>query len=88
MAAADLPLSDLQRYAPEVAEPADFDAFWRDTLAAAAEHPVPIDRRPKWTGLRLIDSPMPSPTAPSPITFRCTAMPRMPCGERCRMWTG
>ncbi len=56
MPAFDLPLADLRRYAPEVAEPADFDAFWRDTLAAAAEHPVLLDRCRERTGLRLIDT--------------------------------
>jgi len=29
----DLPLADLERYRPEVAEPADFDALWQRTLA-------------------------------------------------------
>ncbi len=32
---ADLPLSELRRYRPDVAEPADFDEFWADQLAAA-----------------------------------------------------
>jgi len=32
---ADLPLAELRRYRPDVAEPADFDAFWADQLAAA-----------------------------------------------------
>lgn len=31
----DLPLDELRTYRPEVAEPAGFDAFWRDTLAEA-----------------------------------------------------
>ena len=31
----DLPLSELRRYRPEVAEPADFDEFWADKLATA-----------------------------------------------------
>jgi cephalosporin-C deacetylase len=35
---ADLPLSELRRYAPEVAEPADFDEFWAGQLGAAREH--------------------------------------------------
>ncbi len=33
MALFDLPLEELERYAPAVAEPADFDAFWAETLA-------------------------------------------------------
>ena len=32
---ADLPLSELRRYRPDVAEPGDFDAFWADQLGAA-----------------------------------------------------
>ncbi len=32
---ADLPLPELRRYAPDVAEPADFDEFWSGQLAAA-----------------------------------------------------
>ncbi len=32
---ADLPLSDLQRYRPDVAEPADFGEFWAGELGAA-----------------------------------------------------
>lgn len=31
----DLPLSELREYRPDVAEPADFDAFWRRTLDEA-----------------------------------------------------
>jgi len=31
----DLPLAELRRYVPEVAEPADFDSFWSDQLDAA-----------------------------------------------------
>ncbi|MEH1099518.1 acetylxylan esterase [Micromonospora sp. CPCC 205561] len=52
----DLPLDQLERYAPAVAEPADFDEFWRVTLAEAAARPVLVDVRPERTGLRLVDS--------------------------------
>jgi cephalosporin-C deacetylase len=38
----DLPLEELRTYRPEVAEPGDFDAFWRDALADARGH----DREP------------------------------------------
>ena len=31
----DLPLDELRAYAPALAEPADFDAFWQETLARA-----------------------------------------------------
>jgi cephalosporin-C deacetylase len=40
---ADLPLSELRSYIPDVAEPADFDEFWSGQLAAAraiAQAPV------------------------------------------------
>jgi cephalosporin-C deacetylase len=36
----DLTLPELERYAPERAEPADFDEFWARTLAEAREHPM------------------------------------------------
>jgi len=35
----DLPLDDLRAYRPEVAAPADFDAFWAETVAAHAPGP-------------------------------------------------
>jgi cephalosporin-C deacetylase len=34
----DLPLEELRRYRPAVAEPEDFDAFWAEQLAAARAH--------------------------------------------------
>jgi cephalosporin-C deacetylase len=44
----DLPLDQLRAYRPERTEPPDFDAFWRDTLAAsraaAADRPPTFDR--------------------------------------------
>ncbi len=36
----DLPLNDLQSYKPDRTEPADFDAFWAETLMDAREHPL------------------------------------------------
>jgi cephalosporin-C deacetylase len=50
VSAFDLPLDQLRAYRPERAEPADFDAFWRETLAesrALAAAPVfePTDAR-------------------------------------------
>ncbi|MFI0502544.1 acetylxylan esterase [Streptomyces albogriseolus] len=36
MPAFDLPPADLERHRPDVAEPADFDAFWKRTLEEAA----------------------------------------------------
>lgn len=56
MALFDLPLEELRRYAPAVAEPADFDAFWHVTLAEAATRPVLLDVRPEPTDLRLVES--------------------------------
>jgi cephalosporin-C deacetylase len=51
-----LPLDDLRRYAPDVAEPDDFDQFWRVTLGEAAARPVLVDVRPQPTDLPLLDS--------------------------------
>ncbi|WP_345751123.1 acetylxylan esterase [Microbacterium rhizophilus] len=56
MALYDLPLEALREYRPDVAEPADFDAFWEATLAetrAAAWAPR-VDRVD--TGLRLVET--------------------------------
>jgi cephalosporin-C deacetylase len=52
----DLPLHELERYAPEVSEPADFDAFWRSTLDAARTASPVLDLRPETTGLQLVDT--------------------------------
>ncbi|MEV4517908.1 acetylxylan esterase [Dactylosporangium sp. NPDC049525] len=52
----DLPLDQLERYAPEVREPADFDAFWTSTLGSAGAAPLVVDVRPERTGLRLVDT--------------------------------
>lgn len=52
----DLPLDQLERYAPEVPEPADFDTFWQTTLKEAGAHPVLVDVRPADTGLRVFES--------------------------------
>ncbi|MEU4335235.1 acetylxylan esterase [Micromonospora lupini] len=52
----DPTLDQLERYVPAVAEPEDFDQFWRATLAEAATRPVLVDVRPEPTDLRLLDS--------------------------------
>jgi cephalosporin-C deacetylase len=52
----DLPLDTLERYAPEVREPADFDAFWRSTLDRAGAAPLVVDVRPEPAALRLVDT--------------------------------
>jgi cephalosporin-C deacetylase len=52
----DLPLDQLQSYTPERTEPADFDHFWQQTLAAARQHPLNAVFEPFDSGLRLIDA--------------------------------
>ncbi|MDM7854657.1 acetylxylan esterase [Cellulomonas alba] len=56
MALFDLPLDQLERYAPDVAEPADLDAFWAETLDEARTH-TPVERlEPVSTGLALVET--------------------------------
>jgi len=40
MAYFDMPHEELVKYLPERDEPADFDAFWEETLAETREHPL------------------------------------------------
>jgi cephalosporin-C deacetylase len=54
MALFDLPLDQLERYQPAVAEPDDFDAFWQSTLAAPDA--VLLDVRPEPTELQLVET--------------------------------
>lgn len=56
MALFDLPLDQLERYAPEVPEPADFDEFWRASLATADDSPLILDVRRAETGLSAFES--------------------------------
>ncbi len=56
MARFDYPLDELQRYLPERPEPADFDAFWAETIAAARRSPLDATFAPVDFGLRTIDS--------------------------------
>jgi len=58
----DLPLDELQTYRPPRPEPADFDAFWAATLAAARATPPAAAFTPINAGLRLI--------AVDDVTFR------------------
>ncbi len=51
----DLPLTELRVYKPEREEPADFDAFWADTLADARKHPLAPRFEPVDAGLMAID---------------------------------
>jgi cephalosporin-C deacetylase len=52
----DLPLDQLEKYAPAVQEPKDFEEFWKATLGAAAGWPVLLDAVPLATGLSLVDT--------------------------------
>ena len=51
----DLPLEELERYAPERREPPDFDAFWAATLEEARGHPVDLALEPYAARLPLLD---------------------------------
>ncbi|MFF7291783.1 acetylxylan esterase [Microbacterium sp. NPDC008134] len=48
----DLPLEQLRDFRPEVAEPADFDRFWEDTLAESRASGGAIERRAALTPIR------------------------------------
>lgn len=52
----DLPLWQLESYAPDVPEPDDFDQFWHSTLTEAAAWPALLDVRPEPNELALLDS--------------------------------
>ena len=53
MALFDLPLADLRTYAPDVPEPADFDAFWKAGIPTGE---ALVEVRPFPTNLRLVDT--------------------------------
>jgi cephalosporin-C deacetylase-like acetyl esterase len=52
---ADLDGADLREYRSSYDAPADFDAFWRDTLASEAGHPLDLELTPVDAKLRTID---------------------------------
>jgi cephalosporin-C deacetylase len=52
----DLPIAELRTYAPDLAEPADLDRFWVDTLAAARGHDLATTFVPVDSGLTAIDT--------------------------------
>ncbi|WP_129338441.1 acetylxylan esterase [Cellulomonas endophytica] len=54
MAQFDLPLGELEQYRPELAEPADLDAFWSDTLALTRSHPLDLVMEPVDNHLALV----------------------------------
>lgn len=57
MALFDLPLDQLERYRPDVPEPADFDEFWRASLATAEGSPLILDiRGAEPTGLSMFET--------------------------------
>lgn len=51
----DLPVDELRTYRPDVAEPADFDDFWADTLAASRAVAEPPRLTRVDSPLRLVD---------------------------------
>lgn len=51
----DLGPEELASYAPDIAEPEDFDAFWAGTLAEARVHELGPALTPVETGLTLVD---------------------------------
>jgi cephalosporin-C deacetylase len=52
----DLPLEQLREYRPPRSEPADFDAFWADTLAQAQQHPLAVRFEPYDAGLSTVET--------------------------------
>lgn len=56
MALFDLPLDQLERYLPDVPEPADFDAFWQRSLNTADGCPPLLDVQPEPTDLELVQT--------------------------------
>lgn len=54
MALIDLSLEELRDFRPQRDEPADFDEFWRGTLADARSHPLALAHESADTGLSLI----------------------------------
>lgn len=56
MAYFDLPLEQLKTYKPERAEPADFDAFWQQTLAESNRHALSAAFEPVDFGLATVET--------------------------------
>lgn len=56
MALFDLPIDELRTYRPDVAEPDDFDTFWDETLAEAAQFPLNVRSEKIDNRLSLVDS--------------------------------
>ena len=56
MAYVDMPLDQVRVYRPELAVPADLDAFWSATLDEARGHPLQATFRPVESGLAVLDT--------------------------------
>jgi cephalosporin-C deacetylase len=56
MAFFDFPLDQLKVYLPPREEPADFDAFWKQTLAEARAFPLNVTFEPVDYGLRTVET--------------------------------
>ena len=52
----DLPLDELRTFKPARQEPADFDAFWKQTLDETRQHPLNARFEAVDVGLRLLDT--------------------------------
>src|SRR3954469_17142283 len=52
----DLSLDQLRSYMPERVEPADFDAFWQQTLAEARQSPLQASLEPVDYGLSTLET--------------------------------
>ncbi len=52
----DMPLEQLERYAPPREEPADFDAFWEETLRETREHALDARFEPSDFGLATVET--------------------------------
>lgn len=51
----DLPLEELRGYRPAIAEPTDFDDFWRETIDRTSQMAAPSTYIPADVGLSLVD---------------------------------
>jgi cephalosporin-C deacetylase len=56
MALFDLPLEELERYAPALPRPDDFEAFWSETLDEVSRFDLDVRKTPVEHGLKLIES--------------------------------
>jgi len=56
MAFFDLPIDQLKAYRPDRTEPADFDAFWSETLATTRQQPLSAQFTRVDNGLKLIET--------------------------------